>query len=457
MVAENAIVLGLGVSGEAAARLLVRQGATVTVVDRAAAGALIAGEIESLLALGVRVLMGVTSLPVDAFDLCVVSPGIDQSSAWVREMERRNIEVISELELGFRHCVCPIIAVTGTNGKSTLVKLLSDVLRLGGIRTEIAGNYGTPLSSVVEQGAAWDWIVVEVSSFQLERVSMFHPRVGVLLNIQPDHLNRHGDMQTYRTLKSRLFNCMGEHDVAVVHDVELSGVKSLVTGAPQWVSFGLSAEANVTYDATEGVVCRDDTGKRVAIRVAGTAFDNPVLGLAVAAAVATVRSCGINPDLISEYLQKFTPLSHRIEAVRIVDDISFVDDSKATNLAALRAGIEIIKGPVRLIAGGQLKEKDLEFVKEVLARNVACVYVIGEASELLIRAWQDTVPCLACGELAVAVRLAFKNAVPGDTVLLSPGCASFDQFRSYRDRGEQFKRIVEEIKEERKHENIVAG
>ena len=451
---NQAIVLGCGLSGEAAASLLARCGTRVTVVDQSDA-ALPAGKREGLDALGVSVLTGVKSLPVGTFDLCVVSPGIDQASPWVREIEGRGIEVVSELELGFRHCACPIVAVTGTNGKSTLVKLLNDVFIAAGLRTEIAGNYGIPLSAVVERSADLDWIVVEVSSFQLERVATFHPRVGVLLNVQPDHLDRHGDMHGYRALTTRLFNRMDPSDVAVVHDAEAAAVRPLATGSPQWVAFGLSMDADVTYSSEKGVLYCDADGVQMVVDVADTAFDNPILGLSAAAAVATVRACGVDPAWIAPVLRKFSTLSHRMEVVRKVGGITFIDDSKATNLAALQAGIGMAKGGIHLIAGGQLKEKDLQFVKEVLARNVACVYVIGDAADTMTRGWQGVVTCLACGDLETAVRRAWERAVSGDTVLLSPGCASFDQFRSYRDRGDQFKKIVEAINEERENENIV--
>ena len=503
---KNAIVFGVGISGEAAAGLLVRQGWDVTVVDGAVVDAV---RCDLLRSLGVRVLTSVAELPAENFDLCVVSPGIDQKSAWVLEMERREVEVISELELGFRYCKCPVIAVTGTNGKSTLVKLLYDIFMDAGISAAIAGNYGIPMCEVAERSAVLDWIVAEVSSFQLEKVSEFRPRVGVLLNIQPDHLDRHGSMQAYRELKSRLFRCMGEGDTGIVHLDEMSAIREFVSSGNRWVSFGTMSRSlkladrdegipapesdggdggdgrdrgaptaeglrrnfgDVYYDLNGTIACgqvfgqdaraterSDDGGDILRVDIAGSEFDNPILGQAAAAAVAVMQACGVSLNVVSERIKSFDSLSHRMQSVGVFDGVLFVNDSKATNLAALKAGLEMSNAPVRLIAGGRLKEKNLNFVKEVLANKAVCVYVIGSAANDFKSCWQDVVVCVHCTDLKTAVRRAWKDAKCGDTVLLSPGCSSFDQFKSYNDRGEQFKEIVEKINEEKRDENSVSG
>ncbi len=451
---DRALVLGLGCSGEAAARLLAAHGNGVTVVDGGDSPA-IRERVQALRALDVRVVTGASELPLDEFGLCVVSPGIDHHSEWVREAARRGIDVISELELGFRYCECPLVAVTGTNGKSTLVKLIHDTLEAAGLRSAIAGNYGVPLCDMAPKSEELDWMVVEVSSFQLETVSSFRPRVGVLLNLQPDHLDRHGDMDTYRELKSRLFAHMGARDVGIVHDVEMAAVQRLGAGTNSWVSFGLSEQCDARYDETGEVVIRRPGGEE-RIDVSGSGFANPILGQAAAAAAAVVIACGVDLAVLSSVLQRFAPLSHRMAAAGTVDGVIFVDDSKATNLAALVAGVKMSNCPVRLVAGGQLKEKDLSIAKEVLASQVASVYLIGQAAESMNCAWQDLVPCVPCGDLETATRAAWSDASAGECVLLSPGCASFDQFESYKDRGEQFCKIVEEINEERRHEDIIS-
>lgn len=449
----GALVLGLGVSGEAAARLLAAKGMAVTAVDQGDSPA-ISERIEALENLGIHCIGGVTRLPREAFDICVVSPGIDQASAWVREVEDRGIEVVSELELGFQHCTCPLVAVTGTNGKSTLVKLVHDILAVAGLRSAIAGNYGVPLCGIAEQSGAFDWGVVEVSSFQLERVRRFRPHVGFLLNLQPDHLDRHGDMTTYRALKSRLFARMDAGDTAIVHGVERDAVQALNSGGMQWVRFGTAPADTVRYVPGAVVTQGGSSTTASRISVSETHFDNPILGQTAAAAVAVAIACELAPSVVEKALRAFQPLSHRMETAHVVNGVTFIDDSKATNLAALKAGIAMATAPVRLIVGGQLKEKELAFVKEVLATRVLCVYGIGQDAKTLIDAWRDVVPCQCCNTLERAVRQAWADAAPGETILLSPGCASFDQFASYRDRGNQFKSIVEVIKKESRNEKV---
>jgi len=453
---HRVLVLGLGVSGEAAARLLHKQGSAVTVVDAADAETC-AARAEALQEAGVRVLSGVSTLPEGDYDLCVVSPGIDQDSPWVRDMESRGVEVVSELELGYRHCQCPLIAVTGTNGKSTLVKLLTEMLEVGGLRSMMAGNCGIPLCDVVEASELLDWVVVEVSSFQLERVSTFRPRIGILLNLQPDHLDRHGDMATYRAMKAKQFALMGADDTAIVHEDQLKEIQPLVDGANSWISFGVSEESDTYYDSSGYVMGSNTANEGKVVDLHGTHFNNPILGQAAAAAVAVADICGVSREAVARSIRAFAPLSHRMEFVRKVNGISFINDSKATNLASLEAGVKMAEKPVRLVAGGLLKEKDLGFVKEVLATNVACVYLIGTSAEVLSAAWNDVVTCVCCGDMRTAVDRASADADSGDTVLLSPGCASFDQFTSYRDRGESFRNTVESINEENGHEDITSG
>jgi len=436
----DALVLGLGRSGAAAARLLAGEGMRVTVVDRGAGTA----EVPD----GVRLLTNAVELPPGEFELGVVSPGIDCQSAWVQEATRRCGEVISELELGWRHCRCPVLAVTGTNGKSTLVKLLADMLTAGGLRSEPSGNYGTPLCESACRRDGHDWIVAEVSSFQLELVRDFRPQIGIMLNLQPDHLGRHGSMAQYAALKARLFRAQCAGDTALVHETAFERMREMAGAcAPAWIRFGAGGDCAAHYDADAHEVryAPPDGGGCVCVALRGTCFDNPVTGPAAAAAVAAGTLCGLDAGTIQAAIAGFVPLAHRMEPVATVAGVRYVNDSKATNLTALQAALEMASGPVRLIAGGQVKEKDVDFIKEVLKNRVVSVYLIGESSGLFASAWQDCVRCRICGGLEAAVVTAEKEAKAGDVVLLSPGCASFDQFRSYADRGEQFRKFVGRI------------
>ncbi|MBN1557589.1 MAG: UDP-N-acetylmuramoyl-L-alanine--D-glutamate ligase [Lentisphaerae bacterium] len=436
---QRALVLGLGASGQAAAALLRREGADVTVID----GADTAGLQERrrrLEAEGVHVRLGCGDVPAGRFDVAVVSPGIPADGAWVRALEGGGVPVVAELELAARRCACPMLAVTGTNGKSTCVKLCGEALGLAGRRAVCAGNYGLPLSAAVAADTPPDWMVVEVSSFQLERVETFHPRVGVLLNVQPDHLDRHGSLAAYRALKARLFERMEAGDTRVVP--ESAGAPEGANGAgPECRTFGTGPA--VRYRYVDGAV----RGADAPVSLRGTVFDNPVWGLTAAAATAALTACGVQPDLVARACRDFTPLPHRMQRIAAVGGVSFIDDSKATNLAALRAALRMCPaGRTRLIAGGRLKEEGLEDLKEVLAKTVRTVYGIGESAARMQWAWESAVPFRVCGSLPAAVAAVWREAEPGETILLSPGCASFDQFRNYEERGEVFAACVKELK-----------
>jgi len=436
----TALVLGLGASGFAAAKLLLQEGSDVTVIDQASDDS-VREKAEELESSGATVRCGVSKIPSGAFDTCIVSPGIDSASGLVQEAEALGIPAISELELGFRYCRCPVVAVTGTNGKSTTVKLCHDALSLAGARSAIAGNYGPPICDVAGETKNLDWLVLEVSSFQLERIISFRPKVGVLLNVQPDHLDRHGDMETYMALKYRMFNRMDSDDTGIVPEENWTDLSRSASGN-RWVRFGSGKTADYRFGDGH-VVCAAD--EKQGFSLGKTIFDNPVLGLNAAAAAATVSACGYSASIVGRAAIGFKPLEHRMEHVGLLNGVSFVNDSKATNLSAMVASLKAAPGRVRLVAGGLLKEKDLNLAKEVLARKAHAVYLIGNDAKRMRAAWNDTVKCTIFNALEAAVMAAWKDASQGDTILLAPGCASFDQFDSYKDRGNQFKHTVEVI------------
>jgi UDP-N-acetylmuramoylalanine--D-glutamate ligase len=439
---QSALVLGLGKSGMAAATLLHLQGYSVTVLDQGK-GTLSQDQRDALVGKGMGLLLERGDVPDERYDLCVVSPGISVSSQLVAQAGNCCREVISELDLGFRYCRYPILAVTGTNGKSTLVLLLDQILRKAGLQSCAGGNLGMPLCDIVMHPDPYDWVVVEVSSFQLELVESFCPRGGIFLNIQPDHLDRHGDMGNYFRTKCRLFSKMRAVDIAVVPEIIQSGIIAQVVRestqpAPQWITFG-EKPAPWHFDTDKHGIA----GPGVEIPIRHPYFDNPVTGATAAAAAAlAITCCGIAEDVIADAIAAFTPLRHRTEVVAHEGDVVYIDDSKATNMAAMCAALSMQKKPVRLIAGGLLKENDLFWTKQVLKKHVSCAYLIGNASGLLAQAWCDMIPVKACGTLECAMDMIFSDVQAGDVVLLSPGCASFDQFRSYADRGERFSRIV---------------
>jgi UDP-N-acetylmuramoylalanine--D-glutamate ligase len=371
-------------------------------------------------------------------DLCVASPAFAPEHPWLQRCRERGIPVIAEMELGYAYWPGKILAITGSKGKSSLVKLCADTLQAAGLPAAPAGNYGTPLSALVLDQPRLAWAVTEVSSFQLELTEHFRPRVALLLNLQADHLDRHGDLEHYRRLKLRLFARQGAGDTALLpDDFELAGDE--LPAAVGLQRFGTRADAAWRY--TPGRVCGG--GGEVSLR--GSWFDNNVLGLAAAAAAGALRACGLDAAPIAAGFAAFTPLPHRMERVGLLRGVRFVDDSKATSLAATAAGIRMSGGEVRLIAGGRLKESELDAIKELLTAKVKKVYLIGESACRLEAAWSSAVSCERCGDLEHATRQAAREAQAGETVLLSPGCASFDQFGSYKQRGECFARIVKEM------------
>jgi len=446
---HTALVLGAGASGESAARLLLSEGVRVVVID-GEEGKMQQERAARCEEAGAEVRLGSRELPVMEgaadFDVCIASPGVPGTSPWFGAAKARGIPVLSELELGVTRCDARVLAVTGTNGKSTLVTLCGDALAIAGLRVRTGGNYGPPACEIALGHETPDWVVLEVSSFHLETTRQFKPEVGVLLNVQPDHLDRHGDMDTYFRVKERLFENMDGRDTALVPETLATRIRTRQTG-PAWKTFGDSPDAD--YRFVDHAVMYEEGGTEREVPFAGTALDNEVTGLACAAAVGAVKECGVEPACVGAAAEAFETLPHRMQVVTVMDGIRFVDDSKATNLAAMTAALRVSGNGVRLIAGGRLKEGDLAAAKEVLATTVRSVYLIGEAAGPMKDAWKDAVGCCDCGDLETAVENAWADAERGETVLLSPACASFDQFRDYKERGETFIRCIRKIEEER--------
>lgn len=432
--ASRVLVVGLGASGEAAARLLRAEGRDVVVADAGASPAL-QGRADVLRAQGMDVHLNAWAAPDGPFDEVVASPGIAPGSPLLRPWIERGIPVVSELELGWsrRPSGCRVAAVTGTNGKSTAVKLLAEALVRAGRRAVIGGNYGPPACRVVRELKSGDWLVLEVSSFQLETVRAFRPDIGILLNLQPNHLDRHETMEAYAAAKARLWACTTPEDVQIAPRTEFARWRNLAAGRGRWITFGPEEAAD--YQCREGII---RAGGRPAADLRGTYFDNSILSCAAAAVAAALGAAGAPGTALEQAARAFQPLPHRLQTVAVRRGVRYVDDSKATTVAAMMAGVSMSGPRVRLIAGGRAKESDFARAKDVLAANVAKVYLIGEAAEAMRDAWNDAAPCRMCGTLAAAVEAAGGEAQPGEVVLLSPACASFDQFRNFEERGDCF-------------------
>jgi UDP-N-acetylmuramoylalanine--D-glutamate ligase len=400
------LVVGLARSGAAAAQVLLSHGAVVG-VDR--------GHPEP--PPGVEAHLGSDGVELLGRVACVVkSPGVPNEAPVVATARERGIPVLGELELAWRLLPNRFVAVTGTNGKTTTCELLGAVYREAGLATAVAGNVGTPLSTLVGAVDESAVIVCEVSSFQAEDSEAFAPETALLLNLAEDHLDRHGTFDAYREAKLRLFaNQTGEH-------VAVAPPGLVLPGSARRVVFGDPADLPLPVEE---------------VRLRGRHNLENAMG-ASAAALAS----GVPADAVARALRTFTGVPHRLEEVGTVGSVLYVNDSKATNVASALRGIEAFEGGVHAILGGSLKGGGFEGLREAVAERCRACYLIGEAAERLENDLAGAAPLRRCGDLETAVGAASAAASSGDVVLLSPACASFDQFRDYEERGERFRELV---------------
>jgi UDP-N-acetylmuramoylalanine--D-glutamate ligase len=435
---RRALVLGLGASGVAAARLLRHHGWVVSVADEKADPKRISQLFPSD-GQGVDVVERVETCSAADIDQVVVSPGIAHEHRWLQHVRSLGVPVIPEFELGLAWMPgIRVIAVTGTNGKSSLVKWIAAALVEAGLRAVPAGNYGVPPSELALSSHPPEVVVLELSSFQLEQATSFKPEVAVLLNLSPNHLDRHPTMEAYTAAKAKLFAHMGRADHAVVHAPVWPDLRDRCPPELAPVRFDAVCADGFGFDG--GWVTRN--GARV-VDLRGTWWGRFPLGVNAAAGVAALTAFDVPVAAMESSARGFVPLAHRMELFAELNGIRFINDSKASTMSALAAAVGSGTTKKHLIAGGILKERDVNFVKETLAKNCVFVYCIGQASQKLVDAWSGVVPCEQCGELENAVRLACRRAKAGEEILLSPGCSSFDQFASYAQRGEKFKQWVQ--------------
>jgi UDP-N-acetylmuramoylalanine--D-glutamate ligase len=443
---KRVTVVGLARSGASATRLLLRERAVVSVTDRRPAAEL--AEWTSTFAPG-DVAWFLGGHPDEVFlgaDLIVLSPGVPLASPSLRAAQARGIPIWSELELASRFVSAPISAITGSNGKSTTTALAGAMCGAAGRRTFVGGNYGVPLSEATVPGAAWGEVVVEVSSFQLETVATFHPVVAALLNVTPDHLDRYPDFRAYAAAKRRIFERQAPEDAAVLNaddpvcaDPGFTATlaarrvhfsrRSVPSGDAVWVDAGA-----IAYRVGErsGRILPVDR-----LRIAGV---HNLENALAATAVALLR--GVDPEVIATVLSEFRGLEHRMEFVRDLRGVTYLNDSKGTNVGAVQKSLESVTRPVILIAGGVAKGADFSALRPLVMRRVKKAVLIGQARAQLRQAFEGITTIAEATGLEEAVRIASDSAVAGDVVLLSPACASFDLFRDFEDRGRRFKALV---------------
>ncbi len=445
------LVVGLARSGCAAARLLAARGETVAGVDagepREAAG---------LEGAGVEVFLDTDGLAqLDGTRTVVKSPGVPREAAVIEAALERGIDVIGELELAWRAIPNRFVAVTGTNGKTTTVVLLGHLYRTAGEPVAVAGNVGTPLASLVDELDPAATVVCEASSFQLEDSVAFAPECGVFLNLAPDHLDRHSDLDSYLAAKLRIFANQGNDDVAVYNadDPALAGAD--LGGCARRVSFCVGAAPDCEVSLGEGTVFYDGE-PLIAVAELGLLGEHNVANAMAAAAAALTM--GIDRDAVREGLRSFAGVAHRLEQVAELGGVRFVNDSKATNVASATVGLlafapgdgsgdRSASGRVHAILGGSEKGEDFGGLVEPVREACAAVYLTGATAG---RMAEELAPAVAagvelhrCADLDEAVRRAAAAARPGEVVLLSPACASFDAFENFERRGERFRELVE--------------
>ncbi len=438
-------VIGAGRSGMAAAKLLKRNGADVFLSEEAPLEEKIS-ESRNLSEWNIPDEFGGHSSRVFQADFLVVSPGMDISSPVLREAREKKIPIFGELEIASWFCHATIIAITGSNGKSTVTTLLGEIFRKVKKPLIVAGNIGQPFSDFVEETTSDHIVVLEVSSFQLETIRYFHPKISVILNITEDHLDRHGSMECYGQIKSRIFENQTAEDYFVYNGRDLKTVDLSHFSRCRKVVFGVDDRSVDCGFIREGaLILRMDMReeKIIPIQELKIQGDHNMDNALAVALVARLMS--VEPLVIQEVFKTFQGLPHRMEFIREVDGIKWVNDSKATNIFSVWYALGSYSDPVVLIAGGRDKHSDFNFLRKRIQEKTRGLVLIGEAADKMEQAFRGLKPLVKAESLEEAVVQARNMAKTGDVVLLSPACASFDMFKNFEDRGEQFKKYVNQI------------
>jgi UDP-N-acetylmuramoylalanine--D-glutamate ligase len=443
---SKAAVIGIGKTGLATAAFLSKKGIRVTVTDKKSPEQW--GE-------ALTFLKNLPSEPTIApygldiladIDLVVPSPGIYPSNPILTEAVRLGITVWSELELAFRFLKTPMIAITGTNGKTTTTTLIGDILRKAGKKVFVGGNIGEPLIGYTDGPQEADWAVVEVSSFQLQWARDFHPQIALLLNVTPDHIDYHGNMASYREIKERIFARQTADDLAILNGEEEESVSlgKRLTSQPEFFNSSPSLGPGMFWEK-DALIHIPPQGEREEYPLnmiklpGGHNLEN------VMAAIMAARGCGCLPADIIQAVSEFRGLGHRIEYVDEKNGVRFYDDSKGTNVGAVVRAIESFSEPLILLLGGRDKEGDFETLIPPIEKGVKETILFGEARNKINGLIGKAVKTTTQKTLKEALLTAFEHASPGDIVLLSPGCASFDEFKNYKERGDLFQQWVRQL------------
>jgi UDP-N-acetylmuramoylalanine--D-glutamate ligase len=442
---KKILVVGLGKSGLAAALFLRRRGAQVTVSDIRSAEAL-ANDIPSLLEEGINVEAGGHGLlTFRRQDLIVVSPGVPLDTPELAQVRSFGLPVIGELELAARFLKGKTLAITGSNGKTTTTSLVGEILKAAGLPTLVGGNIGVPVVGLIEESTDETWSVLEVSSFQLETTEQFRPAIAVILNITPDHLDRHGTFENYALAKERIFAAQKPGDFLVLNadNVRAAAAASRSSARVYWFSLEIPVSQGAWVD--EGQImyrASKDAHPETIMPLAGIPLKGEHNVENVLAAVCASRLAGASPEIIRRAVEAFRAVEHRLEYVATVNGVEFYNDSKATNVDATAKAIAAFPGGIHLILGGKDKNSDYTQLADLLRSRVRAVYTIGAAAAKIESHLRGVVAIHSCETLERAVTTAATAAHPGEVVLLAPACSSFDQFENYEQRGRIFKELV---------------
>lgn len=449
---KHIVVVGLARSGMAVARFLKEKGAQVTLTDQATEEILGAFATEAR-QLGVELELGChRASTFQTADLIVISPGVPHTITPLEEARGKGIQVIGEVELASRFIDIPIVAVSGTNGKTTTTELLGNMLAASGLKVFVGGNIGNPLIEIADRSADLDVIVAEISSFQLDTIDTFCPHVAVMLNISADHLDRYPDIAAYAASKRRLFKNQADSDFAVCNgndplvQQQCKEIKSTVINFYSQPPENLQSGNGAIIRSHQVDIRVPDMGQGQ-VDLQQTHLIGPHNYENIAAASLAALAAGGTFEGMQKALDAFQVMSHRLEPVGTINDVNFVNDSKATNVDAVMRALECFSHPVVLIMGGRNKGYDFGTLRHHVKKHVKKLVVIGESGEEILESLGQAPEqgAVKAENMAQAVGHAFAAAQPGETVLLSPACASFDMFGSYGERGDRFRQLVKEL------------
>jgi UDP-N-acetylmuramoylalanine--D-glutamate ligase len=442
---KKIVIIGMGKTGIATARFLGNQGAKVVVTDEKQFDQW-GGEFKQIAGEKWLEVGDYNARVLEGADMVVPSPGVPPNSDLLVEAQKKNIPVVSEIELAYWFLKVPVIAVTGTNGKTTTTTLLGEILQRSGKKVFVGGNIGTPLIEYAETSQKDDFIVAEISSFQLQWIEKFRPFIAILLNITCDHINYHGSFAEYRRVKAGIFANQTKTDWAILNaaDQEQDGIADATYA--QIVKFSSKDVLS------PGIFIKDNDIVLIMPGFNEEKYSLSIINLPglhnvenVMAAIMAARLCGCSQKDIIATVRAFSGLPHRIEFTGERNSIKFYDDSKGTNVGSVLRALETFTQPVILLLGGRDKDGDFESLKPLLKKKTRKVILFGEARNRIASLIGEDVPVLKKAGLREAIQSAYKDAQSGDVVLLSPGCASFDEFANYKDRGNFFKDVVRNL------------